>query len=98
MSLNLIPRGGRIIVQRDEADTKTASGIFIPNGEKKTTGIVVAAAEKSKDGPTPPAVGTRVLFSKYGGTAFEWEKQEYLLLEEHDLIAIVPESPGGSAS
>ena len=75
--MNLKPLGDRVIVKRDEAETKTASGLYIASSaqEKPQTGIVLAVGEgkRDKDGnliPVPVKEGDRVLCSSCAPTTF----------------------------
>ncbi len=93
--MNLKPLGDRVIVKRDEAETTTASGLYLASSakEKPQTGIVLAVGEGKfdKDGnlvPVPVKEGDRVLYGKYGGTEITVEGQEVLILRADDLFAV----------
>ena len=89
------PLEDRIVVQANEAETTTASGIVIPDTakEKPQEGTVLAVGPgRFEDGARVPldvAVGDVVLFSKYGGTEVKLAGQEYLVLSARDVLAIV---------
>ena len=94
--MNFKPIRDRIIIRLLEAETATKSGIIIPDAaqEKPSQGEVVAAGpgRVTEDGvliPTEVKTGDRVLFGKYAGTAVKIEDQEYHILKEDDVIAIV---------
>lgn len=93
--MNLKPLGDRVIVKQDEAETTTASGLFIASEskEKPQTGVVLAVGEGKldKDGkylPMPVKEGDRVIYGKYGGTEITVDNEEVLILRADDLFAI----------
>jgi chaperonin GroES len=94
--MNLRPLQDRIIVKRVEEETKTAGGLFIPETakEKPQRGKIVAAGngKKTEDGKVLPLdvkVGDVVLFGKYAGTEVKVDGDEYLMMREDDLLAVV---------
>lgn len=94
--MNLRPLQDRIIVKRVDEETKTAGGIFIPETakEKPQRGQVVAAGKgkKTEDGKVLPLdvkVGDTVLFGKYAGTEVKVDGEEYLMMREDDILAVV---------
>lgn len=94
--VNIRPLGDRVLVQRVEAEEKTAGGILLPESakEKPKEGVVVAVGEgKLKDdgNRTPLNVknGERVLFSSYAGTEVKYQGEEYLIMGENDILAVI---------
>jgi len=89
--LNIRPLADRVIIEPAAAETKTASGIFIPDTaqEKPQKGIVVAVGPGKKDEPMSVSVGDVVLYGKYSGTEFKYESGDYLIMREADIMAIV---------
>jgi chaperonin GroES len=94
--MNLRPLQDRIIVKRVEEETKTAGGLFIPETakEKPQRGSIVAVGngKKTEDGKVLPLdvkVGDTVLFGKYAGTEIKVDGEEYLMMREDDLLAVV---------
>lgn len=94
--MNLRPLQDRIIVKRVEEETKTAGGLFIPETakEKPQRGQVVAAGngKKTEDGkilPLDVKVGDVVLFGKYAGTEIKVDGEEFLMMREDDILAVV---------
>ena len=90
------PLHDRLIVQRLEEEEKTKGGIVIPDTakEKPIEGKVIAAGEGkiNKDGkkiPMEVKKGDRVLFAKYAGTEVKMEGEEYLMMKEDDVLAII---------
>lgn len=93
---NLKPMGDRIVVQGVESESVTASGIIIPDTskEKPQEGKVVAVGPgkllDSGERVAPEvAVGDTVIYSKYSGTEFKIDGEEYLVLSERDVLAVV---------
>lgn len=94
--MKIRPLSDRVIVKRMEAETKTASGIIIPDAatEKPDQGEIVAVG-KGKIGddgkllPMNVKVGDRVLFGKYSGQVFKIDGQELLTMREDDIIGVV---------
>ncbi len=91
MSLNIRPLADRVVIEPAEAEEKTASGLYIPDTakEKPQRGIVVAVGPGKKDEPTTVKVGENVLYGKYAGTEINVEGQDYLIMRESDLLAVV---------
>jgi len=81
----------RILVQPLKAETKTASGIIIPDSakEKPQKGNVVAVGPGTKENPVTVKVGDTVLYGKYSGTELKLESNDYLIMRESDILAIV---------
>ena len=80
------PIGERVLVKLQEAETKTASGLYIPDTaqEKAQTGIIEAVGEVSTI-----KVGDKVMYDKYAGTNIKYEGTDYLIIKAEDIIAIV---------
>ncbi len=94
--MKIRPLNDRVIVKRLEAETKTASGIIIPDAatEKPDQGEIVAIGngKVGDDGKLLPMnvkVGDRVLFGKYSGQAFKIDGVELLTMREDDIIGVV---------
>jgi len=89
--INLKPLADRVLVEPKEAETKTASGIIIPDSaqEKPQQGKVVAVGNGKKDEPMTVKVGDTVLYGKYGGTELKHEGNDYLIMREADIMAVV---------
>ena len=89
------PLEDRIVVQANDAETMTASGIVIPDTakEKPQEGSVVAVGPgRFEDGARVPLdvkVGDTVIFSKYGGTEVKYSGEEYLILSARDILAVI---------
>lgn len=91
MSLNIKPIADRVVVEAAPAEEKTAGGIIIPDTakEKPQKGKVVAVGDGKKDEPLTVKVGDTVLYGKYAGTELSYEGQEYLIMRESDIYAIL---------
>ena len=89
--LNIQPLADRILIESAAAETKTSSGIIIPDTakEKPQRGIVVAVGPGTKENPVTVKVGDNVLYGKYSGTELQNEGNDYLIMREADILAIV---------
>ena len=87
----LKPLADRVVIEPKEAETKTASGIFIPDTaqEKPQQGTIVAAGPGKKDEPMEVKVGDVVLYGKYAGTEVTVEDKKYLIVKQSDILAIL---------
>ena len=85
------PLADRVLVQPKEAETKTASGIYIPDTakEKPQQGKVIAVGPGKKDEPMEVKVGEEVLYGKYAGTEVTVEDKKYLIVKQSDILAIL---------
>jgi chaperonin GroES len=90
------PLHERLIVQRSEEEEKTKGGIIIPDTakEKPVEGKVIAVGtgRTKKDGtklPLEVKKGDRVLYTKYAGTEVKVDGEEYLMMKEDDILAII---------
>ncbi|EHQ42157.1 MULTISPECIES: co-chaperone GroES [Myroides] len=91
MALNIKPLADRVLIEPQPAETKTASGLFIPDTakEKPQKGTVVAVGNGTKDHNMTVQVGDTVLYGKYAGTELKLEGKDYLIMREDDILAIV---------
>ncbi|MBE7639573.1 MULTISPECIES: co-chaperone GroES [Salegentibacter] len=91
MGLNIKPLSDRVLIEPEAAETKTASGIYIPETakEKPQRGKVVAAGKGTKDHEMTVKVGDTVLYGKYSGTELKLDGTDYLMMREDDILAIV---------
>lgn len=83
------PLADRVLVEPKEAETKTASGLYIPDTakEKPQQGVVVAVGPGKKDEPMELKVGDVVLYGKYAGTELSYEDKKYLIMKQSDVLA-----------
>ena len=93
--MKLKPLGNRVVLQYQEAEAKTQSGIFLPDSakEKLQEAVVMAVGsgrgDDGKDNEMQVKVGDRVICSKYAGTEIKFEGEEYTIVSQSDIIAIV---------
>ena len=94
--MNVKPMQDRLLIRPVEDEQKTASGIIVPDTaakEKPVRGVVIAAGpgKVSTDGKRQPMdikVGDHVMYGKYSGTEIKLEDQDYLIVEQNDILAI----------
>ena len=91
MALKIKPLADRVLIEPMAAETKTASGIIIPDNakEKPQKGKVVAVGSGTKDEKMTVNVDDTVLYGKYAGTELKLDGQDYLIMRESDILAIV---------
>jgi chaperonin GroES len=89
--MNIRPLADRVLVEPKEAETKTASGLFIPDTakEKPQAGKVVAVGNGKKDEPMELKVGDNVLYGKYAGTEISVDGKDYLMMRQSDILAVL---------
>jgi chaperonin GroES len=89
--LKIKPLADRVLVEPAPAEEKTAAGIIIPDTakEKPQKGTVVAVGNGKKDEPMTVKVGDEVLYGKYAGTEITIDGNNYLIMRESDIVAIV---------
>src|SRR5262245_61155858 len=92
----LQPLGDRVVVEREEAESRTAGGILLPDSaqDKPARGKVISVGNGRllKDGTRQPLqvkVGDRVLFTSYAGEAFKVGDDELMLMHEEDILAVL---------
>ncbi len=80
------PLGGRVLIKPLEQESRTTSGIYVPETakEKPQTGLVVAVGD---DEDIKVQVNDKVIFAKYSGTEVKLDGVEYLLMESSDILA-----------
>ncbi|NLI24937.1 MAG: co-chaperone GroES [Bacteroidales bacterium] len=85
------PLADRVLVEPQEAEQKTASGIIIPDTakEKPQRGIVVAVGPGTKDEKMEVKAGDVVLYGKYAGTEISYNGKDYLIMRQSDILAII---------
>ena len=87
--MTIKPLGDRVLLKIVEAETKTASGLYIPETaqEKTQTGTVVAIGD-DKDLITVKT-GEKVMYDKYAGTSISVNDEDHLIIKMQDIIAVV---------
>jgi chaperonin GroES len=94
--MKLRPLQDRVIVRQSEAETKTASGILLPDSakEKPTKGKVISAGpgkldEKGRHMELAVRAGDTVFYGKYSGTEIEVEGEKFVILRESDILGVL---------
>ena len=89
--MSIKPLADRVLVEPAAAETKTSSGIIIPDSakEKPQKGTVVAVGSGTKENPITVKVGDNVLYGKYSGTEVTINGSEYTIMRESDVLAIL---------
>jgi chaperonin GroES len=89
--MNIKPLADRVLVEAKVAETKTASGLYIPDSakEKPLQGTVVAVGNGKADEPMELKVGDTILYGKYAGTEINFEGKDYLIMRQSDVVAVI---------
>jgi chaperonin GroES len=89
--MKIKPLADRVLIEPSPAETKTASGIIIPDTaqEKPQKGKVIAVGNGTKENPITVKVGDKILYGKYSGTELKYESVDYLIMKESDILAII---------
>ncbi len=87
--MNFKPLANRVLIEREEEVTTTASGIIIPDNakEKPLEGKVLAVGPDAKEEGINE--GDRVVFGKYAGSEIVLDNKEYLILNSDDILGIL---------
>lgn len=91
MTVKIKPLADRVLVEPMVAESKTASGLIIPDTakEKPQKGTVMAAGPGSKDETMQVKVGDVVLYGKYAGTELNIDGKDYLIMRQSDILAVI---------
>lgn len=89
--LKIKPLADRVIIKPQAAEEKTASGIIIPDSakEKPQKGTIVAVGPGTKDDKMEVKVGDVVLYGRYSGNEITVDGDDYLIMKQSDILAIV---------
>ena len=89
--MSIKPLADRVLVKPAAAEEKTIGGIIIPDSakEKPLKGEVIAAGNGTKDEEMILKSGDKVLYGKYAGTEIEWNSEQYLIMRQSDVLAII---------
>ena len=94
--VHIRPLGDRVLVQRVEAEEKTAGGILLPESakEKPKEGRIIAIGEgrtldSGERSKFSVKAGDRILFSSYAGTEVKYQGDEYLIMREDDILGVI---------
>lgn len=86
--MKIIPLGDRVLLKAKQAETKTASGLFIPQTAQEKTQIATVVAV-GDDETIKVKVGQQVLHDKFAGTTIKDNGEDYLILNSSDILAII---------
>ncbi|MEE0887102.1 MAG: co-chaperone GroES [Treponema sp.] len=89
--MKIKPLADRILVKNDAAETKTASGLYIPEAaqEKTQTATVVEVGPGTDEDKITVKNGDRIMYDKYAGTQVKLDGEDYLILRMSDVIAVI---------
>lgn len=91
MSFGIKPLGSRVVIKRSEVQEKTASGIILTGQakERPQTAEVIAVGPGTEDEKIEVKVGDTVIYSQYAGTDVKYHGEEYIIVSQRDILAIV---------
>ena len=91
MKVNITPLTDRIVIQPEDSEQTTASGIIITETakDKLHRGTVIAVGAGKPNEPTTVKVGNTVLYAKYSSTPLVLEGNDYVIIREADILAII---------
>ncbi|EPF25206.1 hypothetical protein HMPREF1221_02290 [Treponema socranskii subsp. paredis ATCC 35535] len=89
--MKIKPLADRVLVKNEKAESKTASGIIIPEAaqEKTQTAKVVAVGPGTEEEKITVKVGERIMYDKYAGTQIKINNEDHLILKMSDIIAVI---------
>lgn len=89
--MKIKPLADRVLVKNDKAETKTSSGLFIPEAaqEKTQTASVVEVGPGTDEVKITVKKGDRIMYDKYSGTPIKMDGEDYLILKMADIIAVI---------
>lgn len=93
--MKIKPLGDRVVIKRLEAEEKTKGGIVLPGQAKEqplmaeVVAVGPGAVEDGKTIPMDVKIGDKVIFSKYAGTEIKYDGEEYTIVSQRDILAIV---------
>lgn len=89
--MKLKPLADRVLLKQAKAETKTASGIIIPETaqEKTQEAVVEAVGPGTEKEKITVKVGDRVMYDKYAGTQIKMDGEDYLIVKNSDIIAVI---------
>ena len=89
--MKLVPLADRVVLKQLEAETKTKTGIILTSSaqEKPQEAEVVAVGPGTEDVKMEVSVGQKVIYSKYAGTEVKLDGEEYIIVRQNDILAVV---------
>ena len=95
MAKNIKPLGDRVVVKQEPGEERTQSGIVLPDTakEKPQVGTVIAVGsgrilDNGQKVPLEVKIGDKVIYAKYGGTEIKLDGEEFIILQERDILAV----------
>ena len=91
MSFGIRPLGNRVVIKKLEAEEKTEGGILLTGTakEKPQVAEVVAVGPGTEESPMELKEGDKVIFSKYGGTDIKHKGEEFTIMSQDDILAVI---------
>ena len=91
MSFGIKPLGSRVVIKKLDAEEKTKGGIILTSSaqEKPQMAEVMAVGPGTKDEDMELKAGDKVVFSKYAGTEVKFQGEEYTIMSQSDILAVV---------
>ena len=85
------PLGDRVVIKKLEAEEKTQGGLILTSAAKERPQVaeVVAVGPGTSDVKMEVKVGDKVVFAKYGGTEIKYDGEEYTIMRQDDILAVV---------
>ena len=94
--VKLVPLGDRLVVQREASEERTAGGILLPDSakDKPTRGVIISVGDRrvldnGSRAKLQVEAGDKVLFTSYAGEQIEVDGEEYLLMNESEVLAVL---------
>ena len=89
--MKLVPLGDRVVLKQLEAETTTKSGIVLASStqEKPQVAEVIAVGPGTEEVKMEVSVGQKVIYSKYAGTEVKLDDEEYIIVKQSDILAII---------
>lgn len=91
MSFGIKPLGSRLVIKRTEAEQKTASGIILAGQAKEQPQMaeVIAVGPGTEDEKIEVKIGDKVIFAQFAGTEVKYDGENYIIIGQKDVLAIV---------
>ena len=89
--IGIKPLADRVVIKKLEAEEKTSGGLILTSSAKEAPQYaeVLAVGPGTKDEPMEVKVGEKVVFAKYGGTDIKYEGEEYTIMRQSDILAVI---------
>ena len=87
--MKLVPLGDRVVLKQLVAEETTKSGIVLPGQSKEKPAVGPGGTVDGKEVTMNVAVGNQVIYSKYAGTEVSLEDEEYIIVKQSDILAII---------